>query len=361
MASLVRDSAATGDQLSKVAVCAAGLGTGIGRLITAGRDAAGALHLTVWQATEDTSNLPAAIIHKKGSATGGQITDVAIQPVSDHQVLTAARTAGGDLHLTTWSLSQDGQVSKQHEASAGAIGSVALVTAAGAGMAVTAVRTGGHLRLIAWQVGAGGAITRMGSADGNPAEHIAAVPTVFGVVTAARNSSGNLALASWRVDSAGQISHLDNAAAGAVNGLDIAVLTRESDPGLTNPRTIIATAVRNGSGNLELITWSVSEAVDGTITRAGSFTDAPATHVTVGTVGVAFESDRLLTAVRDGGGNLALQIWQTKNENADIISEDSAAGGAVSEIAIADYGGRYLVTAVRTSAGDVKVISWRTT
>jgi hypothetical protein len=361
MATLVRDSDATGDQLTNVAVCLSGLGTGIGRLVTAGRNANGHLQLTVWQAKEDTSNLPASIITKKGSATGDAITDVAIQAVTDHQVLTAARNADGDLHLTTWSLSQDGQVTKQHEASAGAIGSLALVTtAANAGTAVTAVRTGGHLRLIAWKIDSGGAITRLGSADGNPAEHIAAVSTVFGVVTAARDSGGNLALASWRVDAAGQISHLDNAGAGAVNGLDIAVYTRETDPGFTNPRTIVVTAVHNGSGDLELITWSVSESVTGKITRQGSVTDAPATHIAVGKVGVAFEEDRILTADRDGNGKLAMQIWQTKNENADIISEDSAAGGTVEEIAIASYSARYLVTAVRTAAGNVKVISWRT-
>jgi hypothetical protein len=72
------------------------------------------------------------------------------------------------------------------------------------------------------------------------------------VVTALRNDSGNLELICWRLEPDQTLSRLSDSGshAGAVSWVTIAAIDSSN----------MVTAVRNGSGNLELTGWAVGSA-----------------------------------------------------------------------------------------------------
>ncbi len=122
------------------------------------------------------------------------------------------------------------------------------------------------------------------------------------VVTAVRDGGGNLKLISWRVPQSGAITRLGDSdqLAGAISLVDIG-------PALGPLGTSgVATAVRDGGGNLKLIYWGVS--TNGAITRLAD-SDQLAGAISLVDIISGIASFKVVTAVGDGGGNLKLIQW----------------------------------------------------
>ena len=118
----------------------------------------------------------------------------------------------------------------------------------------------------------------------------------------------------------------------------------------------VLTACRDGSGNLLLIGWSTPPG-DFTITRAA---DSAGLAGEISEVALAVLGRWAVTAVRDGSGNLLMIPWEVAPGLGSITRTwDGTQAGEVSAIAMATLGADMLITAVRNGSGDLELISWR--
>jgi hypothetical protein len=218
---------------------------------------------------------------------------------------------------------------------------------------VTAVRTQSNtLKLISWQVLANGSVNRTGDSS-NQAGVASSIDITKGskYVTACRISEGNLRLISWDIDNGGIISRLGDSAnlAGVASNIKIVAL---SD-------TLFVTACRTESGNLKLISWRLNN--DGSITRLNDSGDAAGavSEVSLVVLSTSNGGGRVVTSVRASNGNLKVIVWNVTAAGAITRLGDSSnlAGEATMIRSAKDAAGR-LVTAVRAGNGNLKLISW---
>ncbi|HEY7545532.1 MAG TPA: hypothetical protein VID27_11645 [Blastocatellia bacterium] len=262
------------------------------------------------------------------------------------------------------------QLDRQGDYTAGSIYNGLSTATVYQGLMVTAVRLNstGELKLIAWEVSGNGQgdvaggeeVVRKGSIVSPGYVSIVAIVNMGNhrVVTAARNQDGNLQLILWQISSDGlQIEKKDEYVAGGVTEISLAFLTTSQ----------FVTAVRLTNGNLKLIVWKI---LDGhLIDRRGDYTAGAITKVSATSTGALGNGSGLVTAVRlKSGGLLKLISWWISNDGLTIERRDSAVAGAVSQVAIV-HSGTYaetgftnvqdvVVTAVRDSDGNLKLISW---
>ena len=263
--------------------------------------------------------------------------------------LTALRNGSGNLELINWSTG-GAAVKRVNDSGnqAGSIGEVAVTTVRN--LAITAVRNGSNaLELISWDDNAGqGPIVRRADSGHQAGEAsliaVKALASATGVVTALRNGSGNLMLITWAVDINGNFKRLADAHAGEVSGVALSVLGN-----------IAVTAVRNGSGNLELITWAISP--DGTrITRR---TDSGNQAGSVSGIAMAEAgATRVVTAVRNGSDNLELISWDIAADGTTIRRLADIEAGTVNWIDLARFGANRFVTAVKAGNDHLKLIAY---
>ena len=116
------------------------------------------------------------------------------------------------------------------------------------------------------------------------------------------------------------------------------------------------TACRNGSGNLELISWTTEP---GTF-AIGRGADSGSQAGEVGEVTLAIVGRHAVTAVRDGSDNLLLIPWDIPPglTSIDRIAPGVGAGEA-SQISLVAVNDTTLVTALRAGNGNLLLISWR--
>ena len=270
-------------------------------------------------------------------------------------LLTAFRDNDGNLKLLT--VSTESNTLKQISgAKAGAVKEVTL--ALFGRRAVTAVCDGGgDLLLISWDVPRGlKTVTRLkdsGRAAGAATNIALAALSATLLATAMRDGSGNLLLITWSLNADGSFTRLGSSnpgdgkpnQAGAVSIVKMAVVGggRNHD---------VVTAVRNGSGNLELIGWTIS--ADGTtVTRAG----AGATAGSVSEIEIAVGLG-IATAVRDGNGNLLVIPWQPGSGGTFTRGHDVEAGSA-QHLSIGVVGGPpVLVATMRNGSGVFEMIAF---
>jgi hypothetical protein len=119
----------------------------------------------------------------------------------------------------------------------------------------------------------------------------------------------------------------------------------------------VLTACRDGSGNLLLIGW-LTPPGEFTITRAA---DSAGQAGEISEVALAVLGRRAVTAVRDGGGNLLMLSWEVPAGLGSITRAwpEGTHAGEVSAIAMATLGTDLLITAVRNGSGNLELISWR--
>ncbi|HEX6747255.1 MAG TPA: hypothetical protein VF092_08130 [Longimicrobium sp.] len=354
---LIRQGDTTGTAITRLAMSTLGLGF----VATAVRTDGGKLKVQVWKVSDGSGGAGAQQIENLGHASGDAVSRVAVVTLAPDLFVTASRDGNDKLSLTAWKVAQNGnQVTPQDTVTDVAADEVAVCVARG--LVVTAIRTGGgKLKLTAWKVAADGStIERRGVATDIDIDKVAVVGTKYGVVTAVRKAGGDLGVISWSVSSDGwQVERRDDASAGAVSEVVGAYFTSLVDPGLVNERAVIATAVRDDSGGLKVIDWSVGMDTTMTIHRLSSAPGgASVSKVAIGRVGTAFETDRLVTGVRDGGGNLELRTWTTDSSQ-QLALEDTAPAGPADEVALAEVYQTHLVSAIRGGQGKLKLIGWK--
>lgn len=242
-----------------------------------------------------------------------------------------------------------------------------IVALSGAGAAtaqtglVTAVRDGdGNLLLISWSDG--------GIRLNGPGASAGAVDLISAVrigdsermVTAVRDGDGNLLLIPWRVASNGQITRLSQAPgavnqAGSVSRIS-AVANRTGDR--------VLTAVRDGNGQLKVIPWQVS--ASGSVNRLQGEVTGGAVNDRVGRVRLKHvisatfvDSTTILlaTAIRGGTGNLLINTWRLA-PNGRLARLGTTSAGAITEVSAVGLGENRLVTAVRDGDGNLLLIAW---
>ncbi|MBI4277787.1 MAG: D-alanyl-D-alanine carboxypeptidase [Armatimonadetes bacterium] len=278
------------------------------------------------------------------------------------QSVTAARDGAGRLRVTAWTVGGDGKVVRTGDSGgqAGAVSEIASDSIAG--RFVTAVRDGsGRLLLITWDIGPAGTITRVGDSghSGPEASHIA-LRALSGslAITAARDATGNLSLTTWTMDAGGRWRQVAQRT-GSDTAERIAMLAYPiggtTGAGAATHRVI--TAIRDGAGNLKLMTWDVDAA--GAITRPRGSSPAGA----VGEVALYYGPHGMAyTAVRNSAGDLEVMSWQISGTGIPTkVSNSGAQAGEASEIHLEGLTDSGLLTAVRTAAGQLKLIAWAVT
>ena len=231
--------------------------------------------------------------------------------------------------------------------------------------AVTAIRSGsGKLRLDSWDLSADLSSINWLQQTGTAAKEADLITaTVLEpdlVVTAVHNASGKLLLIVWRLESLdGTLARLnhENAQAGEVDEIGLVTLDTSN----------VITAVRNGSGHLQVIGWHID--TNGTVTRwvtDGHAGDVSALAVTA--LGGTGPTPDIVTAVRDGSDQLLLIVWRVSVDDRTVTrltdSGDQGHDGDASQLSLCvvqspPSGRQIIVTAQRRESGNLKLTSWQ--
>jgi hypothetical protein len=324
-------------------------------LVTAVRDGSGNLKLISW-------DIRGIRLNAQGAAAGAVSLISAVR--ADHpqanRMITAVRDGGGNLKVIAWRIAANGQITRLPQApgavnQAGAVSRIAAVANRTGDRVLTAVRDGsGNLRVIPWLVSASGSVNRLaGEGSGGAVDDISAAfvgPSGTLFATAVRDGGGNLKIITWRLAPDGRVTRLREASAGAVSEISVVALGSR-----------LVTAVCDGDGNLKLIAWDVN--ASGNIVRRKDAQAGAARLITA----FPLSGNRMVTAVRDGGGNLKVIAWEVPPTPGDIRRVDDESAGAVSWIAGSVCGDPVLTpigtvefqTSVRDGSGKLKIIKWR--
>ena len=214
---------------------------------------------------------------------------------------------------------------------------------------VTAVRLGiDAFKIIVWDVSDKNAIQRVGASEVfGDGSLIKIVRTGAHYVTAHRRSDGTLQLTSWTINASGVVTRRADSGslAGGVNVISL----------LSPSVDFIVTAVQALSGQLLLIGWRVN--ANGTFTRLLS-ASAPEAALQIETVSVAL--DRIVTAIRMGDGLLRLIHWRVSASEVTRLGDSGSQAGFIVRVRAAVDSFGHVVTPVQiSSAGALKVITWR--
>jgi len=256
------------------------------------------------------------------------------------------------------------EVVAEGTATSGPVGEVAIntISNAGNGQHATAIRdSDGLLHVTGWNVMAGGAIQKEKSILAGEASEIA-ITDGEGFVTAMRNGSGNLQVTAWStvLAVASSIKREGSAIIGAVSKV---AATKLAGYGALDGR--VATAVRNGEGNLQIDVWDFHNASN-QVTRRDTIVGGPISEVAVKTLHSSTslaQSTRMVTAVRNGEGKLQIDIWDI-NSAGQLTRKGKAIAGAVSaaaannKIAIGRFDDDDLFTASINGDGKLELIQW---
>ena len=299
-----------------------------------------------------------SMLVRKGTAHSGKISGLGLEVVEVFgfgpmgAAVTAVRNGDGKLELIKWQVAANGaNIIPAGDAVAGAVTEIATMVVHY--HIVTAVKNAaGQLEVISWTQ----ELAREGSAKSENASHISICPFLYEndpdlFATGHRDLKGNLKVEVWSLSAAGVPAWRGGAPAGAVSEVALGFL------GLgTGLRYRFVSAVRNGSGDLELIQWSAS--ADGaTLQRIGSASAGSASHISLRTHG-----DLILTSLRNGAGNLEIITWRA-HSNGTIDRLDTARAGSVHDVSSAlsfdASGAQFLTTAVRNGSSFLELIDWQ--
>jgi len=231
---------------------------------------------------------------------------------ANKKTVTAVRTQSGDMKVIVWDIEvTTGGVSlvRQGEASTGAVSSVAVSRAKVFNGFYTAVRdSAGKLQVIPFKVSTNGAtVTRgaAGTAGEISAGDLDVAPLGSGVAAAVRNSDGHLALITWSSSAAGDVgARQDKYTAGAVSEIEMTTMP--------NGGSNLTTVVRDGDGSMKLIGWKI-DANGSNLRRVGFSSTGAASGIAADAVSRSYPGfdprDMVMTLVRTSSGNLRLISW----------------------------------------------------
>jgi len=168
-------------------------------------------------------------------------------------------------------------------------------------------------------------------------------------VTACRSGSGSLLLISWQLNADGSFTRLSDSGSAAGEVGEISLLRL---PAAGSGQRIV-TSVRDGGGNLKLMVWRVSST--GVFTRTGDSADQAGAATMIRSA--LDPSGRVVTAVRDGSGNLKVIVWGISANGSTLQRLGDGSAGAVGGNSLATLSDG-VVSAVRTAAGTLRLIAW---
>jgi hypothetical protein len=228
---------------------------------------------------------------------------------------------------------------------------------------VTAVRNSeGDLLLIAWEldIANNGTVTidRLGETSTGPASRIAVASArqFTGVYTALRNSFGNLMVIPWDLSSNGM---------DFVRGDDVTSGTAGTEISVAPLADGVAVAMRDGSGNLQLKTWTASGIDIGSLRSTASAGEVSEVSLLTTPLG----ESNLTTPVRDSDGYLSMIGWAVADDGTNLrrlgsVRTSGAATGIAADSVVRSYSGLdprdMIATVMRASDGDLRLIAWDT-
>jgi hypothetical protein len=225
------------------------------------------------QPSIEEKDVPRVTITSLHETTAGA-ADLLMATRLSNRVITALRAGNGELKVVVWDVASDGAFTRRGHASGGSGDQIAITDWPQGPGVITAVRTAsGKLKIIAWKIDSQGAVQRMGDQESDAISEVSiSSPSGFaGVVTAAVNGSGKLEVNAWKLSASGQFTKGDSMTAGSASKLDITALSQSGGAAR------VAVAVRNGSGNLEIVNWSISSG--GQVSRLGDGVGGPINDV----------------------------------------------------------------------------------
>lgn len=121
----------------------------------------------------------------------------------------------------------------------------------------------------------------------------------------------------------------------------------------------IINAVRTQAGNLKLIAWDVASG--GAINRTGDSSTQAGAASSIAIAANISEPSQFVTACRTSAGKLKLISWDVNNSGTDLDREGDSGdqAGAARLIKIVAVAHDRFVTACRDGAGNLKLIGWR--
>ncbi len=328
------------------------------RAVTAVIDSDNRLKLISW----DVTGL--GTIRRRSEISAGVVKDVRIVEPASNYVLVAVRGQDDELKLIAYNVLFNGGFSRVGEHTAGKIRALAMTTTRGPDRkAVTAVRTwDGDLKVIAWdiQFSRNGAtsVVRLGDASAGAisAVSISRARNFNGVFTAVRDGDNQLRIIPWRISANGStVTRGEHGSAGTV-GRQLAIAPLAQG---------VAAAVQDSTGKLRVITWSASSNGDIGARRetgiAGKVSELRLLET-------PHAGSNLTTVVRDSSGDLLLIGWAMNGDGTNVRRVGSSRAGAATKLSAAGISRSYpgkdprdmILTALRDSEGDLKLITWDT-
>lgn len=323
-----------------------------GHALTALRNGSGKLLLISW----DTTGSP---IRRLGDSNqpreqAGEVHEVALSLLADRKAVTAVRAGNGTLKLISWAVSSDFRVITRLGDSGTLAGAASLIEATAtidASTLVTAVRAGnGKLKLISWRLEANGSFTRLGDSGDQAGEVGVVAVSALGnqsriVVTAVRAANGRIKMIGWNVPAQGPIGRFprDREFEGGAVGEIAMVRRRDLGDGLF-PRPGVITAVRNGGGNLVVTLWDVSASG---LAPAGEVVAGQARGLGIAQAGPS--SSDYVASMRNGSGDLQIIAYEVgRNGGLSRTGEHVRVGAQVTETALVGLADGRALSATRT-------------
>jgi hypothetical protein len=274
-------------------------------LVTAFRSASGDLALIVWSISQISSEASGQQLYRVATASaGGTKGPIAVARLSSTRFVTALPNVDDDLILIVWDYSNR-VLTRKGSASAGGVELIELATLTSSRVVTAFPNMTNQLALIVWDIDANGSITRRGSATGEDIKETMAVNSLSDtrIVTSARDAdTADLRVDVWDVDANGNVHHIADASAGPID------LVAGGDP----QENLFPTAVRDLTGTLQIIAWDVSSA----ISKAAESPPSDAiVRLAAATLLPGLKPMTFVTALEMTNDNLEVVTWHIQSES----------------------------------------------
>jgi hypothetical protein len=304
-------------------------------------------------------------IDRKHDLLAGVVKDVRVAKAAGNYVLVAVRGQFDELKLIAYHLNSVGSFTEVAEYTAGDIYKLEMAELSNpAGYIVTAVRTksGGNLKLIVWDLqfayNGDASIERLGEAEAGAvsALSVSRARNFNGVFTAVRNSATNLEVIPWKISSDGLTLTKGNEGSSGQIGYDISAAALAQG---------VAVAVADSEGKLRVKTWEASAAGNITAIR-DSLVEGAVTEIDL--LSTPLSGSNFTAAVRDADGALRLIGLLSNGNGTNLRRAGSSKAGNATLIAAAGVYRSYvgldprdmILTAIRDGGGNLKLITWDT-
>lgn len=321
------------------------------RFATAVRNKSNNMDVTVW---ESTAAGPALVC----ANSTGFADDIAVAGLSSSTLVTTLKDGNGNLRLIPWRIVPDGSggenLERGKDSPAGGITGATAVVALTSSRLVTAFRSAsGDLALKAYDYNyTTGALTNVGNnSETGEIDEDANIGIVrisdTQLVTAVKNSEGNLQIIVFNVAANGSVTR-KGSAVGSVYGSAMALNS------LGGTRIAASIGDPKDANNLRIDIWDVDP--NGNLHRKGYWSDSPIALVAGGDT----RTNVFPTAVQAQGGTLKIMAWDVTfgiSKVAESIPSDAVTGLAAATLLPTSESTTF-ATALRLSNDVLQVVTY---